>query len=59
MLKDPSNSLIELDTQHLEEPVNAYINHKLMKLKYGEGYDDHVLAEVSYKVRQRVENTFL
>ena len=59
VLKDPSNSLVELDTQRLEEPVNAYINHKLMQLKYGEGYDDRVLAEVSYEVRKRAENTFL
>ncbi|KAK4139138.1 uncharacterized protein C8A04DRAFT_40952 [Dichotomopilus funicola] len=56
---NPSSSLVELDTQRLEEPVNAYINHKLMELKYREGYDDHVLAEISHEVRQRAENTFL
>lgn len=56
---DASKSLVELDTQRLEDPVNAYINHKLMELKYGEGYDDRVLAEVSREVRQRAENTFL
>ncbi|EAQ91099.1 hypothetical protein CHGG_03034 [Chaetomium globosum CBS 148.51] len=56
---NPSNSLVELDTQRLEEPVNAYINHKLMELKYREGYDDRILAEVSHEVRQRAENTFL
>ncbi|KAH6622752.1 hypothetical protein F5144DRAFT_517211, partial [Chaetomium tenue] len=54
-----SSSLVELDTQRLEEPVNAYINHKLMELKYREGYDDRILAEVSHEVRQRAENTFL
>ncbi|KAH6636427.1 hypothetical protein F5144DRAFT_508878 [Chaetomium tenue] len=56
---NPSNSLVELDTQRLEEPVNAYINHKLMGFKYRGGYDDRVLAEVSREVRQRAENTFL
>ena len=59
VLKDPSNSLVELDTQRLEEPVNAYINHKLIELKYREGYDDRVLAGISHEVRQRAENTFL
>ena len=56
---NPSNSLVELDTQRLEEPVNAYIKHKLIELKYREGYDDRVLAELSYEVQQRAENTFL
>ncbi|KAK4031552.1 hypothetical protein C8A01DRAFT_51408 [Parachaetomium inaequale] len=54
---DASKSLVELDTQRLKDPVNAFIDHKLMELKYGEGYDDRVLAEVSHEVRQRAENT--
>ncbi len=56
---DASRSLVELDTQRLQDPVNAFIDHKLMKLKYKEGYDDRVLDEVSHEVRQRAENTFL
>ncbi|KAK4106780.1 hypothetical protein N658DRAFT_555574 [Parathielavia hyrcaniae] len=53
------NSLVELDTQRLEEFVNAYINHKLIELKDREGYKDCVLADISHEVRQRAENTFL
>jgi hypothetical protein len=56
---DASRSLVELDTQHLQDPVNAFIDHKLIELKYKEGYDDRVLAKVSHEVRQRAENTFL
>ncbi|KAK4233138.1 hypothetical protein C8A03DRAFT_19724, partial [Achaetomium macrosporum] len=56
---DASNSLVELDTQRLTEPVNAYIDHKLIALRCRKGYNDSVLAEVSREVRQRAENTFL
>ncbi|KAK4095976.1 hypothetical protein N658DRAFT_66266, partial [Parathielavia hyrcaniae] len=56
---DASNSLVELDTQRLAEPVNAYIDHKLIALRCRKGYNDSVLAEVSREVRQRAENTFL
>ncbi|KAH0555896.1 hypothetical protein GP486_006161, partial [Trichoglossum hirsutum] len=52
-------SLVELDVQRLKGPVNAYINNKLFILETREGYDDHVLAKVAEKVRQRAENTFL
>ncbi|VBB75876.1 Putative Vegetative incompatibility protein [Podospora comata] len=59
-LKDSgTNSLIELDTQYLAEPVNIYIDHKLTILKRSFGYNDSVLAEVSREVRKRAENTFL
>ncbi|KAL2194361.1 hypothetical protein P885DRAFT_71427 [Corynascus similis CBS 632.67] len=56
---DASRSLVELDTQLLQGPVNAFINHKLMELKHKEGYDDDVLAKVSHEVHQRAESTFL
>ncbi|KAK4095858.1 WD40 repeat-like protein [Parathielavia hyrcaniae] len=56
---DASGSLVELDTQRLQDPVNAFIDHKLMELKYKEGYDSRVLADISHEVRQRAENTFL
>jgi len=56
---DTAGSLVELDAQRLEDPVNAYINHKLSILKTREGYDNHILAEVAEEVRQRAKNTFL
>ncbi|KAK4031659.1 hypothetical protein C8A01DRAFT_41893, partial [Parachaetomium inaequale] len=54
-----SKSLVELDTQRLAAPVNAYINHKLTILERRKGYNGSVLAEVSHEVRARAENTFL
>ncbi|KAK4232878.1 hypothetical protein C8A03DRAFT_39469, partial [Achaetomium macrosporum] len=56
---DASKSLVELDTQRLADPVNAYINHKLIALGSRKGYNDSVLVEISREVRQRAENTFL
>ena len=56
---DASKSLVELDTQRLAAPVNAYIDHKLTILKRRKGYSDSVLAEVSHAVYERAENTFL
>jgi hypothetical protein len=56
---DASKSLVELDTQRLKEPVNAFIDHKLITLRDRKGYNDSVLAEVSREVRGRAENTFL
>jgi hypothetical protein len=58
-LPDASGTPIELDTQCLTEPVNAYIVHKLTTLKRQKGYNDSVLAEIFKEVRQRAENTFL
>jgi hypothetical protein len=56
---DTVESLVELDSQNLEDPVNAYINYKLSALKGKDGYDDATLAEVSNEIRQRSMNTFL
>ena len=56
---DTSETLVELDTQRLADPVNAYMNNKLTNLKGKRGYSDSVLAEVSKEVRQRAVNTFL
>ncbi|KAK4233014.1 hypothetical protein C8A03DRAFT_39311, partial [Achaetomium macrosporum] len=56
---DTANSLVELDAQKLEAPVNAYIAHKLSILETREGYDGRVLADVAEEVRQRAKNTFL
>ena len=56
---DTSETFVELDTQRLAAPVNAYIDHKLMILKRRKGYKDSVLAKVAHKVRQRAEDTFL
>ncbi|KAK4105101.1 hypothetical protein N658DRAFT_564774 [Parathielavia hyrcaniae] len=55
---DASNSPVELDTQRLAEPVNAYIDHKLIALRCRKGYNDSFLAEVSREVRQRAEPIF-
>ncbi|RYO79252.1 hypothetical protein DL764_010034 [Monosporascus ibericus] len=56
---DTAGSLVELDAQRLEGPVNAYIDHKLSILKTREGYNDPILAEIANEVRQRAANTFL
>jgi hypothetical protein len=56
---DTADSLVELDAQRLEHPVNAYIEHKLFKLKDRKGYTDNVLTQVSDEVHRRAENTFL
>lgn len=56
---DTTGSLVELDAQRLEDPVNAYINHKLSILETREGYDGQVLAKLAAEVRQRAKNTFL
>ncbi|KXX78699.1 Vegetative incompatibility protein HET-E-1, partial [Madurella mycetomatis] len=56
---DTRGTLVELDTQRLAAPVNAYIDHKLTILGRKTGYNDNVLVEVSHEVRQRAENTFL
>ena len=39
---DMSETLVELDTQRLADPVNAYINNKLANLKGKRGYDECV-----------------
>jgi len=54
-----SESLVELDTQSLQQPVNAYIDHKLSILGRHAGYEDDTIAEVSNLIRQRAMNTFL
>lgn len=56
---DALETLIELDTQCLVDPVNAYIDHMLKALERKKGYNDSLLAKVSYEVRQRAGNTFL
>ncbi|RYP17831.1 hypothetical protein DL765_004315 [Monosporascus sp. GIB2] len=56
---DTAGSLVELDAQRLEGPVNAYIDHKLSILKTREGYNDRILAKIANEVRQRAANTFL
>jgi hypothetical protein len=56
---DGSSVLVELDTQRLERPVNAFINHKLSMLKPEDGYNDDILKQVVEEVRRRAENTFL
>ncbi|KAI1737775.1 WD40-repeat-containing domain protein [Xylaria scruposa] len=54
-----AETLIELDTQRLERPVKAYIEHKLNILKVERRYNDRVLNEISDIVQQKANNTFL
>lgn len=60
-LKNPSNSetQVELDSQSLEDPVNAYIEYKISTLKGKRGYDEKTLAEVSNEICQRAMNPFV
>ncbi|KAI3337073.1 hypothetical protein HD806DRAFT_26405 [Xylariaceae sp. AK1471] len=58
-LPDFSETPVELNTQCLMKPVNAYIDHKLKTLKRKIGYNDGVLADILCEVRRRAENTFL
>lgn len=54
-----SESLVELDTQSLQQPVDVYIDHKLSILGRHDGYDDDIIADISGLIRQRAMNTFL
>jgi hypothetical protein len=56
---DTSETLVELDTQQLEGPVNAYIDYKLSALKRKAFYKEKILAEVSKEVCQRAMIMFL
>jgi hypothetical protein len=56
---DHSGILVELDTECLAGPVNAYINYKLTNLRGRRGYNDSNLAEISNEVHRRAMNTFL
>lgn len=56
---DTAGSLVELNAQKLEAPVNAYINHKLEAFIGKPGYTKQVLHDVSVEVVKRAENTFL
>ncbi|KAI0550554.1 WD40-repeat-containing domain protein [Xylaria curta] len=52
-------TLIELNTECLKGPVEAYIKHKLKHLHGRRGYDDGVLKKISDIVYQKADNTFL
>jgi hypothetical protein len=54
-----AGSLIELDTQKLEQPVNAYINYKLSAFVGKPGYTKQVLDDVSVEILDRAGNIFL
>ena len=54
-----SRSVVELDSQRLDDPVNVYIDHKLKILKDKRGYNDAIVAQVSDEVRRRAMKTFL
>ncbi|KAJ6439240.1 Vegetative incompatibility protein HET-E-1 [Purpureocillium lavendulum] len=52
-------TLVELNTERLANPVHAYIEHKLSTLKDKRGYDDAILSEVSKAVHERAKDNFL
>ncbi|KAI1170278.1 WD40-repeat-containing domain protein [Nemania sp. FL0916] len=54
-----AETLIELDTECLKAPVQAYIKHKLKHLEGRRGYDDRILKNISDIVYQKADNTFL
>ncbi|KAK4245655.1 vegetative incompatibility protein HET-E-1 [Corynascus novoguineensis] len=54
-----TSSLVELDTQKLEQPVNIYINKKLSTFSNELGYTKQVLDNISVEIRERAGNTFL
>jgi len=54
-----SESLVELDTQSLQQPVNDYIDHKLSILGRHASYKNDTIAEISNLIRQQAINTFL
>ncbi|KAK3298813.1 uncharacterized protein B0H64DRAFT_371246 [Chaetomium fimeti] len=54
-----AGALVELDTQKLEKPVNAYIDYKLSAFRGQPGYTEQVLDALSVEVPKRAENTFL
>ncbi|KKO96923.1 hypothetical protein THAR02_10976 [Trichoderma harzianum] len=56
---ETEGSLVELDPQKLQEPVNAFIDHKISLLRGRPGYTDEVLEQARKEVGQRAENTFL
>lgn len=56
------DALVELDTESLEGPVSAYIEHKLYELKgsdLGHTYTMEHLETVSTEVHQRAKDNFL
>jgi Cdc6-like AAA superfamily ATPase len=60
-LKSPETegSLVELDSQKLQNPVNTFIDYKLSVLKARPGYTDEILEQLKKEIIQRAENTFL
>ncbi|KAL6805892.1 WD40 repeat-like protein [Trichoderma sp. SZMC 28012] len=56
---ETEGSLVELDSQKLQKPVNAFIDHKISLLKGRPGYTDEILEQARKEVSQRAENTFL
>ncbi|KAL2133700.1 hypothetical protein VTI74DRAFT_1876 [Chaetomium olivicolor] len=54
-----AGSLVKLDSQELEKPVNAYINHKLFAFFGKPGYTKQVLDDMSVEILKRAENTYL
>ncbi|KAL5088777.1 hypothetical protein Trisim1_006192 [Trichoderma cf. simile WF8] len=56
---ETEGSLVELDSQKLQKPVNAFIDHKISLLKGRPGYTDEILEQARKEISQRAENTFL
>lgn len=52
-------SILDLNTESLGGPVNAYVEHKVSALAGRHGYEDVDLAIIAEEVRSRAENIFL
>ncbi|KAL6830725.1 WD40-repeat-containing domain protein [Trichoderma sp. SZMC 28015] len=56
---ETEGSLVELDSQKLQKPVHAFIDHKISLLRGRLGYTDEILEQARKEISQRAENTFL
>ncbi|KAL7938542.1 hypothetical protein V8C35DRAFT_319713 [Trichoderma chlorosporum] len=48
---DTAGALLQLDSQNLEGPVHAYIDHKLAVLRDGKGYSDAIMDSISSEIQ--------
>jgi N-terminal domain of NWD NACHT-NTPase/NACHT domain len=53
------SSVVDLNAQSPEGPVDIYIRHKLSALKAKKGYTEKVMAQITVEVHQRAGNIFL
>lgn len=56
---DTSKALVELDVEHLAEPIGQYIHYMVSTLPTDAGYIDSVQDEIFHQVRLRAKDNFL